>query len=139
MLDRFLKFERLYLELLNILKDYEDVAYGSYFRSSSDFNKIPAYGTGKVSDNTYKQVERRLTLPRTIDRKLKEYRRLHKLLLRYVFELRKRGKKDKVLADVLFYRFIKHMSIKDTANLCNISLRRCYRLLDDFKKGKRGV
>lgn len=136
MLERFLKFERLYLELLNILKVYEDTAYGSYFRSSSDFNKTPTYGTGKVSDNTFTQVERRLTLPRTIDRKLKEYRRLHRLLLRYVFELRK---KDKVLADILFYRYIKHMNIKDVSMLCGVSLRRCYRLLEEFKKGKRGV
>lgn len=136
MLDRFLKYERLYLELLNILKVYEDTAYGSYFRSSSDFNKTPTYGTGKVSDNTYNQVERRLTLPRTIDRKLKEYRKLRRLLLRYVLELRK---KDKPLADLLFYRYIKHMNIKDAAILCGISLRRCYRLLEEFKKGKRGV
>lgn len=136
MLNRFLKFERLYLELLNILNIYEDTAYGSYFRSSSDFNKTPTYGTGKISDNTYNQVERRLTLPRTIDRKLKEYRRLHKVLLRYVVELRK---KDKALADILFYRFIKHMSIKDVSMLCGVSLRRCYRLLEEFKKGKRGV
>lgn len=139
MLERFLKFERLYNELLNILKVYEDTAYGSYFRSSSDFNKTPTYGTGKISDNTFTQVERRLTLPRTIDRKLKEYRSLHKVLLKYVFELRKQGKKDKVLADILFYRYIKHMNIKDVSILCGVSLRRCYRLLEEFKKGKRGI